>query len=370
MNKRAILLVAAGLLIFGAIFAVKYLQVRASMAARAMTAPPPPTVSTATAQRETWSVQLHAVSTLRSAQGIVVSNEVAGVVASIEFESGQSVAAGAGLIVLDDSIERAQLAGLEASLRLASISLARAEELRTQGSNPQAELDAARATRDQAAAAVNEVHARLAKKHIAAAFAGRLGLRRVSLGEYLAAGSEIVQLESLDPIYADFGLPQQELARVKPGMDVAISIDARPGRTFHGTIEAIDPKVSTDTMNLRIRARVANPDHLLSPGMFASVDVALPESLAVLSIPATALAHSPYGDYVYLVEHTSAGTVVQQRFVKAGPRRGDQVAILDGLTEGAEVVSTGQMKLRNGIPVRINNAVLPDNNPAPAPVEG
>ncbi len=369
MNKRAIILVAAGVLVFAAIFGVKFLQVRAAMAARASMAPPPPAVSTAIAHRETWAVRLHAVASLQSEEGIVVSNEVAGVVQKITFESGQSVHEGAPLLVLDDSSEQAQLAGLRASLKLAAISLARSEDLRSKGSNTQAELDAAKAAGDQAQAAVDEVQAHIAKKHLTAPFGGKLGLRLVSLGQYLAAGSQIVQLESLDPIYADFGLPQQQLSRVKPGMEAIVTVDAYPGRTFQGQIEAIDPRVSTDTLNLRLRARLPNPDHLLRPGMFASVDVTLPESLPVISIPGTALTHSPYGDYVYLIDHTPAGPIVHQCFVHAGPWRGDQVSILEGLKEGAEVVSTGQMKLRNNIAVQINNSVLPDNNPAPKPVE-
>jgi membrane fusion protein (multidrug efflux system) len=292
----------------------------------------------------------------------------------VAFESGARVAAGDLLVELDTAAETAQLRSNEATARLAELNLQRARELRQTSANTQADLDAAEATFAQATAAIEATKATLAKKRIVAPFAGRLGLREVNLGQFLNKGDAIVTLEAVDPIYADFGLPQQDLP-------FAQRRSRRPprrrrfhhGRQFEGLVEATSARVNDETRNVRVRAVFPNRSEELRPGMFGRVDVVLPGKQDVLVLPSSAITYSPYGDSVYVVvtETTPAGpqAVARQRFVQAGARRGDQVSILKGLQPGETVVVAGQMKLRNGSPVKVDNSILPDNNPAPKPAE-
>ena len=365
------LLVVLGVL--GGIFGYKAFTIKKAREAGAARKPPVTTVAAISPTRETWTTTLSAVATLQSYRGITLRSEIEGRVTKIAFESGARVREGDVLIELDTSTEAAQLAGLEAQARLAAVNLSRAQELRSQTSNTQADLDAAEAGAAQSLAAMEVLKTTLAKKRIVAPFDGRVGLREVNPGQFLNKGDAIVDLESVDPIYADFGLPQQDVALIKRGLPVRLSVDAYLPRVFEGTIEATSPRVSDATRNLRIRAVLPNPTEELRPGMFARIEVVLPETRDVMVLPASAITYSPYGDSVYVVieEASPAGprAVARQRFVQVGAKRGDQVSILKGVEPGETVVVAGQMKLRNGSAVRIDNSILPANSPTPKPEE-
>lgn len=373
MKLRVFLVLLAVIAVISGIFGTKALQIRKANAAAAARRTPPVTVATAQAVPETWTATLEAVASLRSFRGITVRAELEGRVTRLSFESGAKVREGDVLVELDASTEAAQLAGLEAQARLAALSLDRARELRRSGTNTPADLDFAENTAAQTLAAIEVLRSTLAKKRIVAPFSGRLGIRAVNPGQFLSKGDAIVELESADPIYADFGVPQQELPRLQPGLEVRLQADAYPGRTFPGRIETTSPRVRDDTRNIAVRAVFANAAEELRPGMFARVSIILPETTSVLVLPASAITYSPYGDSVYVVESetTPEGKreVVRQRFVEVGPRRGDQASIRKGLKAGDRVVVAGQMKLRNGSAVRIDNSILPTNEAAPKPAE-
>lgn len=369
MKKSVLLLIAVAVVLLGAIFGAKYLLFTKAMAARATLRPPPPTVSALPAAETEWQATLRAVGSLQSVAGVTVKTELDGLVRRVVFTSGAAVKAGDVLVELDTAREEAQLRGLEAAVRLADLSLTRARELREKGTNSPADLDAAESTRDEALAAADQVRITIAKKHLTAPFTGRVGITKVNPGQYLRAGDAIVELESLDPIHVDFGLPQQEIARVRPGLDVRLVVDAFPGRVFPGRIEAANPRLNDATRNIQLRATLANPDESLRPGMFAQVEVVLPAADRVVVVPATAVSYNPYGDYVYVLDRDQAGTgyVARQQFIQTGPARGDQVAVTRGLKPGDLVVTAGQLKLRNGSPALMDNSVTPDNNAAPTP---
>lgn len=370
MKKRILLTVLVALGVLGAIFGVKYQQLGKAKAALAARKPAPATVTTAPAVEEKWRSTLHAVGSLESFQGVTLRAEIEGRIVRVAFESGARVAAGDILVELDTASEAALLKSNEAVARLAELNLERARELQRNNTNPKADLDTAEATAAQARAAIESTQATLAKKHIVAPFAGRLGLRQVSPGQFLNKGDAVVTLEATDPIYADFSIPQQEVSDLQTGLEVKIGLDAFPDREFTGRIEAIDPRVSTTTRNLRARAVLNNPDETLRPGMFARVEVQLPGERTLIVLPATAIVYSPYGDSVYVVAKNEQGALAaQQRFVQVGPKRGDQVSLLAGVQAGEEVVTAGQGKLRPGTLVTVDNTVTPANQPAPKPSE-
>ncbi|ACB74218.1 efflux RND transporter periplasmic adaptor subunit [Opitutus terrae] len=365
MKTRLVLTLVVALAVFGAIFGYKFLTIRKAMAARAAMTVPPVTVSATEAKRETWPNTVSAVGALASFRGINVKAELEGVVRRIAFESGSAVAAGDLLVELDTSVESAQLAGLEAQARLAEITLTRARELRTNGTNAQADLDTAEAMLVQTRSAVEQLRATIAKKRIVAPFAGRLGIARIYPGQFISKGDAIVQLETLDPIHVDFSLPQQELGRISIGQQVNVSTDVLPNQALAGTITAIDPRVSETTRSVQVRATFANPEERLRPGMFARVEVVLAASENYIVLPSAAIVFNPYGDSVFVIENG----VAQPRFVQPGPQRGDLTAILSGLQPGEQVVTSGQLKLRKGSAVRVDNSIAPEANPAPKPVE-
>lgn len=337
------------------------------MAAMASMAPEPPTVAVMPATQVTWSGELASVASLKAADSILVSSELAGMVRSIAFESGAKVRRGDALVELDSSMEQAQLEGLEAAAKLAALNLERARDLRAKGTNAQVDLDEAEAVASQASAAVRQLSAVVSKKRIIAPFSGRLGIRRVSTGEYLEPGTPIVSLENSSSLYADFGVPQGNLPLLKPGLSVSLRVDAYPERVFKGVVEAVDPKVSDATRNISVRAVFQNDDLALSGGMFGRVTLDLANSGEVIAIPSAAVVYSSYGNSVYIYDPVAK--TVRQQFVTLGASRGDLIAVSKGVSVGEQVVTVGQIKLRNGIPVRINNSVLPDANPAPQPPE-
>ncbi len=356
MIKRLIIVLVALTLLYGGIFGWKYVQSQ-KLAARASMPPPPAAVATARVQAETWKSRLSAVGSLVATQGVFVSNEIAGQVTDIRFESGQAVAAGELLVQLDDDVDRASLASLLAEQRLADIQFKRAAKLVNEKLVSRSDYDAAQAALESAAAQVDSQRARINKKAIRAPFAGLLGIRQVDLGQYLSPGAEIVSLQSLDPIYAEYSLPERHLSELAVGQPVEVNVAAYPGRTFAGRISAVSPRIDANTRSVRLRATLKNPEQLLRPGMFAEVDTLLPERENVLTLPTRAITYNPYGDSVFVVEETDGSLRVQRRQVQSGQQRGGRVEIAAGLEAGTQVVSAGQNKLRNGQAVVIDNSV-------------
>jgi len=368
--KRTLILVFVVIVVVGSVFAWKFHSW--SVMGKAMAAQKPPliAVSTVRASTTTWQRRLHAVGSLAPVQGATLSNELDGTIKQVAFESGAEVKAGDLLVQLDVALEQAQLASAEAASDLARVSLQRAQQLRGDGSNSQADLDAASAQERQTAAEADAIRATIAKKTIRAPFSGRVGIRQVNAGEFVKAGTAIVSLEALDPIYVNFLLPQQDVTDLKVGQAVEVTIDAFPGETFAGRLNAINSEVDGATRNIQVQATLRNPGEKLKPGMFGSVDVLQTHEDTFVTLPETAIVYNPYGDAVYVLgkptDATGAdGLIARQQFVELGETRGDQVAILKGVNPGDEIVTAGQLKLHNGSAVKVNNTVQPASNPAP-----
>jgi membrane fusion protein, multidrug efflux system len=370
MIKKIALAVVALLLISGTLVGVKALQFSTMFAAADMMAPPPETVSAVEARKESWQSSLRAIGSVTATQGVTVSAEVPGTVSRLSVESGAMVEAGAILVELDASTERAELQAAEAGLALAQANLRRARDLRSNNTIAESELDSALATANQAAAEVERLKAIIAKKTIRAPFAGQLGIRQVNLGQYLGTGAAIVSLQALEQVYVDFTLPQQRLALLEPGLTVQVTTDSFPGKELQGAITAINPELHVATRSIRVRATLDNPEFLLRPGMFTNVSVLLPQADDVLVIPSTAIIYAPYGNSVFVVEEAeNGGSQVRQQFVRLGRNRGDFVTVTQGLEAGQTVVMTGAFKLRNGAAVTINNALAPEAKLAPSPAD-
>ena len=354
--------------------AIKALQISALIAMGKTMVPPPEAVTTAEVREETWLPSLNAVGSFAAVQGVTLASEASGTVSRINFESGAEVAAGAVLVELDTSVEEAQLASALANAELARLNLARAKSLRAQNTNSQSELDSFEAQGKQASAEVKNIRAVIAKRRVTAPFAGRVGIRQVNLGQFLAVGTPIVSLQSLDPIYVNFSLPQQNLSLLSEGLGARVSTDVYPGREFTGQVTAINPDLDAATRSVKLQITLANPAGLLRPGMFGSVSVDLPVADKVLIIPATSVLYAPYGDTVFVVEDgkDAAGVpqkTVRQQFVRLGVTRGDFVAVASGLKLGETIVSAGVFKLRNGVAISVDNSLAPDARIAPTPTD-
>lgn len=369
MLKKLLITAGGLLLIVGLLGGIKGMQIAALIASGANASIPPEVVTSATVVEDNWEPTLKAVGSVTAVQGVTVAAEMPGKVVAIHFEAGAAVEAGDLLVEQDTSIEEAMLRSAEASMALAKVNLERARELIGKASIAQSELDAADAQFKQAQAQADNVRATIAKKTIRAPFAGRLGIRLVNLGQTLKEGEAIVSLQTLDPIFVNFTLPQQELARLQLDLTVRVTSDAAPGRVFEGKITAINPDVDAATRNVRVQATLANPAGTLRPGMFGSVAVVLPARDPVLAIPATAVLYAPYGDSVFVIEPAKegGGHVVRQQFVRLGAARGDFVAVKSGLKAGESVVTTGVFKLRNGAAVAIDNTLSPEFKLDPKP---
>ncbi|MFZ5761686.1 MAG: efflux RND transporter periplasmic adaptor subunit [Thermodesulfobacteriota bacterium] len=370
-------MVAAVLLAVVVVLAgVKALQVRAMLERKKHFVPPPEVVTSATVRSEVWENALKAVGSLAAVQGVTVAAETGGKVVRIAFVPGARVRAGEILIQQDSAAEEAQLRAAVTAADLARINLERYKGLLATHSIAQVTYDNAEAQYKQAVAQADAIRAAIAKKHIRAPFAGRLGIRLVNLGQVLQEGDPVVTLQALDPIFVNFQLPQQELARVRIGMTVRITADTLPDKAVEGKITTINPEVDSATRNIRLQATVKNQDEALRPGMFAEVQAILPEEGQMLAIPATAVLAAPYGDSVFVIEtkkdEQSGGTAmaVHQQFVRLGAKRGDFVAVISGLSEGQTVVSSGVFKLRNGQAVKVDNTLAPQFQLAPKPSEG
>jgi len=373
MLKKLFFTAGGLVLLVGVLAGIKVLQFQTMFAAGAAMVPPPEPVTTAAVSEETWAPTIDAVGSLAAVQGVTVAAELDGKVVKIAFEPGSTAQAGELLVQQDTSTEEAQLRAAEASVDLARISLTRAHELLAQKTISQSELDTADAQYKQATAQADNIRAAIAKKTIRAPFTGRLGLRLVNLGQMLRAGDAIASLQTLDPIYVNFSLPQQQLARIDAGATVRVTTDAAPGQVFEGRVTAINPDIDTSTRNVRVEATLANQAEKLRPGMFASVSVVLPAAASTLAIPSTSVLYAPYGDSVFVVEdQPNARThrmekVLRQQFVRLGAARGDFVSVVSGLKAGDTVVSSGVFKLRPGMPVVVDNRLAPDAQLAPKP---
>jgi len=350
----------------------KYRNIQDSIKQASSFSPPPEAVTTIMAREETWQGSLGAIGTVTAVNGVVISADLPGVVQKITFKSGDRVAPGDLLVQFDTRQEEAQLAAAEAKLTLARLNLERSRGLRSQGISAQADYDTAEAEQKQAEGNVAEIRATIERKTVRAPFAGILGIRQVNLGQYLKSGDPVVPLQSLDPIYVNFGMPQQELGRLRVGGEVSASAEGIPGDGFPGRITAVDTVVDESTRNVRVQATFSNPRGQLRAGMFVTVRAHLDTQERGVILPASAISYAPYGDSVYIVEEMKGPTGasykgVRQQVVKLGSARGDQIAILSGISPGAEVVTSGAFKLRNGAAVLVNNETQPGNSPSPRP---
>jgi membrane fusion protein, multidrug efflux system len=371
MAKRMILMLGVMATLLTALGFMKFKQIQTAVQASAYQ-PPPEAVTSVVAQPEVWPATTGVIGTMEAVHGVMVSSDLPGTVTKINFDSGKAVHEGDILVELDTREERAQLASLEAQRDLAKVNYGRMDQLVKEGVISRLEYDQATAQQKQTEANVGQIRATIERKTIRAPFSGTLGIRKVNLGQYLSAGNAVVQLQALNPIYVNFGLPQQALGQVRVGRSLRVTSEDLPGKAFTGKVTALDSVIDQTTRNVQVQATLANPEGKLQPGMFVQVEVVLGASRTVVPLPASAVSYAPYGDSVFVITdlkdpkgHTYRG--VRQQFVKLEGSRGDQVAVVSGLNPGDEVVTSGVFKLRNGAAVQVNNKVQPGNNPAPKP---
>ena len=372
MKKKVFIALAGVLLLLGGLGSIKYLQINRMIAQGKEFAPPPTVVTAAPVRATQWEQRLTAVGSLEAVQGVTVTAELSGKVDAIAFAPGARVEAGDLLVQQDIASEKAQLRANEAALALKKADYERARELLDQKVVTRAAYDQALAEYKQAQAAIDNVRSVIAKKTIRAPFAGKLGIRRINLGQILEAGQPIVSLQALDPIFVNFALPQDQVTRLQPGLAVRIAVDALAGDLVEGRVTAINPEVDATTRNIRVQATVENRQERLRPGMFATVEVVLPRADPVLVIPVTAVLYAPYSDSVFVLESraadgTEASLVLRQQFVRLGEKRGDFITVQGGLEADQRVVSTGVFKLRNGMQVTVDNTLAPDFQFSPRP---
>jgi membrane fusion protein, multidrug efflux system len=373
MKTKITIAIICVLVVVGGLGAVKALQIKTLMASAKAMPEPAETVSTFLPREERWQDTLSAIGTISAVQGVTITPEIPGLVREISFEPGAVVAKGDVLVHLDVESEKAQLRAIEAQLELARINLERERNLLKERLISQSEFDSADATLKQYQANADTIRTTIEKKSIRAPFAGRLGVRLINLGQNLDAGKPIVSLQSLTPVFGDFSLPQQELARLKTGMRVRLTTDAYPGPQFEGSLTTINPDLDSSTRSIGLQATFQNPEQLLRPGMFARMEVLLPQEQQVLAVPITAVLSEPYGDSVYVIESKSEGGKsklrVRQQFVQIGRTRGDFIAIESGLKPGEKIASAGVFKLRNGMSVVESDTLTPKTSVNPTPAD-
>jgi membrane fusion protein, multidrug efflux system len=372
MWKRMIFMLAVMLVVIGALGFVKFRQIQTAMAQSAAFQPPPAAVTTVVAQAEQWPLTLAAIGTMAAVQGVTVSADLPGTVNRIGFESGRAVRRGDVLAELDTRQERAQLAAAEAQRDLARVNYTRLKGLLSERVISQAEFDRAAAEQRQTDAQVGEIRATIERKTIRAPFTGVLGIRQANVGQYLAAGDPVVPLQAVHPIYVNFGVPQQDSGQIRVGHQVHVTARDREGLALDGRVTAIDAVVDAATRNIQIQATLPNPTGTLRPGMFVQTELSLGSHRSVIALPASAISYAPFGDSVFVVtdlkgQNGQTYRGVRQQFVKLGGARGDQIAILSGVSGGDEIVTSGVFKLRNGAAVVVNNKVQPGNKRAPKP---
>ena len=372
MKKRMILTLTGLVAVIAVLGLVKTRQIKAGMAQQAAFQMPPEAVTTVEARQEKWPASVSAIGTVEAVQGVTVAADLPGLVSRIEFQSGAKVRAGQVLVRLDTRQESAQLTAANAERALAGVNFERMKGLRDQGVVSQADYDRASAEHKQAVARTGETQAAIGRKTIRAPFTGVLGIRQVNLGQYLNPGDAIVSLQSLDPIYVNFSVPQQQVATLAVGREVGVTADGETKVHGTGRISAINSVVDEATRNIEVQATLANPEGKLRPGMFVQAEVTLGDAAPIVALPASAISYAPYGDSVFIVgdmkgQDGKTYRGVRQQFVKLGGARGDQVAVVSGVKPGDEVVTSGVFKLRSGAAVVVNNKVQPSNNPAPKP---
>ena len=352
--------------------------IKAMQIAKMMGSPmtmPPTTVSSVVAKEEDWAPKLSAIGSVSAVQGAVVSAEFSGIVAEVHFENGGDAKKGDVLVRLDTSAEDAQLHSADADLELARADLQRTRDLAARKVVSKSELDAGESKFNRLNAVVDQMRSNIRKKTVVAPFDGQLGIRQVNVGQMIPAGQQVVQLTALDPVYVDFSLPEQYVAQLEKGLEVHVHADALPGRDFKGKLTAVNSMVDNVTRNMTAQATLENPDRALRPGMFAKVEVLLPQKAKTLVIPGSAVSYAPFGDSVYVIEKKKdpktgkESQVLRQQFVRIGEARGDFVAVTAGLKPGETIVSTGVFKLRNGMSVTINNDLAPKPQEKPNPVD-
>jgi membrane fusion protein (multidrug efflux system) len=372
MAKRMVLMLAVMAAFVVGLGVVKLKQIQMGAAMAAAFQPPPEAVTTIVAKSEEWPASLGAIGTVAAVHGVTVSADLPGIVEKIHFDSGRMAEAGEILVQLDTRQEQAQLTAAESQRDLARLNLDRMTDLFRQGITSQADFDRTAAEHKQAEARVGEIRATIERKKIRAPFTGLLGIRQVNLGQYLSGGDPVVPLQSLDPIYVNFAVPQQEVQKLRVGGGVSVSYEGLTGTEPKGAITALDSVVDKATRNVQVQATFANRDGKLRPGMFVETAVLLGKSSPVVSLPASAVSYAPYGDSVFIVGDLKdpkgqSYRGVTQQFVKLGGSRGDQVAVVSGLEAGQEIVTSGVFKLRNGAAVKVHNEIQPGNDPAPKP---
>jgi len=374
MMKRMLVMLAVMTVIVGGLGFVKFKQIQTAIAEGASFQPPPEAVTTIVADEVEWPATLSAIGSVAAVQGVVVSADLSGTVDRVAFDSGKAVRQGEVLVQLDTRQERAQLAAAEAQRDLARVNFDRMQGLLKDNVISRAEFDSATADSKQTEARVGEIRSAIERKTIRAPFSGILGLRQVNLGQYLSSGDPIVQLQSLNPIYVNFGVPQQATGQIHLGREVRITSDDLAGAEFQGRITAVDSIVDEKTRNIQVQATLANSDGTLRPGMFVQAEVVLGGGRKVVPLPATAISYAPYGDSVFVVGEVKGPNGetykgVRQQFVKVEGARGDQVGVISGVKPGEEIVTSGVFKLRNGVAVLVNNKVQPANDPSPTPAD-
>ena len=380
MMKRMLLMLTVMAGLIGGLGFVKFQQIQAAIAQGASFQPPPEAVTTIAAQQTEWPATLSAIGSVAAVQGVTVSADLSGTIDRIAFDSGKSVRQGEVLVELDTRQERAQLAAAEAQRDLARVNFDRMQGLLKENVISRAEFDSATADSKQTEARVGEIRSAIERKTIRAPFSGILGIRQVNLGQYLSSGDPIVQLQSLNPIYVNFDVPQDAIAQMRMGREVRITLadaagsKALAGAEFPGRVTAIDSTVNESTRNIQVQATLSNPEGTLRPGMFVQAEVAVGQGRSLVALPATSISYAPYGDSVFIVgmvKGPNGDTYkgVRQQFVKVEGARGDQVGIVTGVKPGDEVVTSGVFKLRNGAAVLVNNKVQPANDPSPTPAD-
>jgi len=371
MAKRMIGMLAVTLALVAALGFVKFKQIQTAIAQGAAFQMPPEAVTTIVASEEAWPSTLSAIGTVAAVRGVTIAADLPGTVEKITFDSGQAVREGDLLALQDTRQERAQLAAAEAQRDLARVNFERLQGLLNERVISRAEFDRATAEQRQADGRVGEIHASIDRKTIKAPFSGVLGLRHVNLGQYLSGGDALVTLQALNPIYVNFGVPQQAAGQMRPGRSVRITVGEQPGVVMTGRVTALDSVVDEATRNVQVQATFANPNGVLRPGMFVQTEAVSGAGSTLVSLPASAVSYAPFGDSVFVVTDITSekGTYrgVRQQIVKLGATRGDQIAIVSGVKKGDEVVTSGTFKLRNGAAVLVNNKVRPGNNPKPKP---
>lgn len=371
MAKRMVFMLAVVVLGVSSLGYLKTRQIKAAIQSNSFQ-PPPEAITTVVAKQETWPATMGVVGTTVAVQGVTVSADLPGTVTKIEFDSGRMVKQGEILAELDTRQEHAQLEAMEAQRDLAKVNHARMQQLVSEGVISRMDYDKAMAEQKQTEANVAEIRATIARKTIRAPFSGILGIRQVNLGQYLSAGNPIVPLQSLNPIYVNFNVPQQMLGQMRTGHTVRFTTDNLAGVEFTGRINAVDSVVDAGTRNVQVQATVNNPEGKLRPGMFVQVEVGVGSRRSIIPLPASAINYAPFGDSVYIVSDMKGPDGkpyrgVRQQFVKVEGARGDQVAVVSGINPGDEIVTSGVFKLRNGAAVAVNNKVQPANSPAPRP---